>query len=180
MSFEDRKKPEDDYIKWFLERNKGHVQNINGILPDITKPNGCYLEIKVIERDRWTYNIVVQCHGFHGRCEIDDWSENGVLDKTDFKIICPDKKIMVISGKILWATECTYWQNKEKNYQPKHLNIIERIEKETKDTSSRTAFYLFNIKNFLPCLEQIKYEKYDGKKLVYEYKQKEDTLAGWM
>ena len=108
MSFEDRKKPEDDYIKWFLERNKGYTQNTKWLLPDITKPDGSHLEIKVIERDRSNYNMVVQCHGFHGRCEIDDWSGNGVLDKTDFKIICPDK-ILVISGKILWDTECIYY-----------------------------------------------------------------------
>ena len=106
VSFEERKTPEDKYIKWFLSKYEGHTWNHDGILPDITKPDGSYLEIKVIEIDRANYNIVVQCHGFDGRCEIDDWSGNGMLDKTEFKIICPDK-IILIPGKMLWDTECT-------------------------------------------------------------------------
>lgn len=181
MTFDDRKKPEDEYIQWFLSVNPGYVRNDPGTLPDITKPDGRFIEIKVIESERTEYNYVVQCHGFNERYEIDEWYEDNMLEHIDFKFICPDK-ILLIAGLAFWKLIEKCYINKEKEYRP--LKNVRIVFDPSKETSSGTAFYFVQKTIIDKNMKHNGYEKYKTGKHVYEFVEPSNTFQSnvfqWM
>ena len=135
MSFEERKKMEDEYIQYWLEENPDWKQNPVGPLPDLTKPDGTYQDIKFINCTKYRiehgYDLVAQKKGITGS-EIDDWKENNIIDKCEYKFICYDKKIYLI--------DCKRFLD----------NVFKEInEREPTDEYSGTAFYICRLKDFI-------------------------------
>lgn len=176
IDFYKRKEPEDKYISWFLSTHPQHIKNQPGPYPDITKPDGTYLEIKVIRPTRDEYNYVVQCHGFDGRGEIDNWFKQGILNKIEIKFICLSK-IVIISAFDYWNLIHMCFLNREKTYKP--LKDVKIIDAESDETSSKTAFYFVKKSLIDGRLIRESYEEYEKGRQVYRFIYKELNLNDW-
>jgi len=135
MGFAERKKQEDEYIQQWLKNNNDWKKNIVGLLPDLTKPDGTFQDIKFINETEYSkffgcYDLYAQKKGIIGG-EIDDWDKEGIIEKCEYKFICYDKKIFVINCK-------TYIDNVHKEFE----------ERQPTEDYSGTAFYVCRIKDF--------------------------------
>lgn len=161
MGFDERIKDETEYIDNWLKSNNW-TRNPVGKLPDLTKPDGTHQDIKFMTYGtRGYYNLVAQKHSDRGS-EIDDWKADEILDICEFKFICPDDKIYIISCK-------DFMDNVHKEYG-------ERLP--TQEYSG-TSFYLVEQDKLLWMLSGI--EKYKDKKYnIYVLNEKNKKIDEWM
>ena len=133
MGFEERKKYEDEYISYWINKNPNWKINPVGVLPDLTKPDGTYQDIKFVDIHNKYNNgfLIAQKKGIVGS-EIDDWNESHILDKCEYKFILVHKnEIYIINCK-------TFLNNVFK----------ECDEREPTEKYSGTPFYIVDKNDF--------------------------------
>jgi len=154
MGFNERKQLEDEYINQYLNNNPKWKRNPVGLLPDLTKPDGSYQDIKFVDVNGKYFNdfITAQKKGIVGG-EIDDWKDNNILERCEYKFILP--KI-----KSIYIIKCEIFLN----------NVFKEIDgREPTEKYSGTAFYICRIQDFI--WNKIEEELFKGKKYeVYECK----------
>lgn len=133
MGFNERKKLEDEYIEYWIKKYPKWKQNLVGPLPDLTKPDGTYQDVKFVDINNKYNNgfLLAQKKGIRGS-EIDDWKKNRILEQCEYKFIkSNDSKIYIINCKI-------FIDNVFKEYN----------ERKPTDEYSGTAFYMVRINDF--------------------------------